>query len=63
MIENPVAVVGVTGNDRISIMPISPKLMNMTKEQAIDLAVRIVAVADDGETPTFGKLLREFMNT
>lgn len=62
MIQNPIALVGVSGNGRISIMPVGGRLSDMSREQAVDLAVRLVALADDYDNPTFGKLLREFMN-
>ena len=63
MIDNPVALVGVNAFDQIVIMPLPPFTHPMSKEQAIDLAVRLVALADDGSEPTFGKLLREFLST
>lgn len=60
MIDDPVGAVGVRGDDSIIILPYNIK---MTKDQAIDLAVRLVAVADDLCNPKFGKWLREMMAT
>jgi len=66
MIENPIGMAGIgttdTHEDEI-ILYLRGAQFAMSKEQAIDLAVRLVAIADDYSEPKFGKWLREFLNT
>jgi hypothetical protein len=52
--------VGVQGHSIVIMPPITRAL---SKVEALMLAARLVALADDPCEPQFGRLLREFLNT
>lgn len=42
---------------------IAPPMQGLTKERALVMAAWLVALADDGEQPAFGKILRRVLDT